>query len=295
MQINGSVAVVTGASGGIGRATAHALAERGCQVVVTSRRAESLDDVVRECEERGAEALAVPADVTDADALDSVARAADEHFGALDIWVNNAAVTAFGPIEEVPLDVQRRVLEVNVFGYLHGARAALPYLRERPQGALVNVSSVVGVATQPYAGAYVMSKFADRALSGVLRQELRLRDAKHVKVCSVLPAAIDTPLFAQAANFTRHRVTPLKPVYRPQRVARSIVRAIQVPRGELVSGTAGHSLALFARLLRMPTERLMALMVRRQHFSDDQATEPSRGNLFEPAPESGSVDGGWRS
>jgi NAD(P)-dependent dehydrogenase (short-subunit alcohol dehydrogenase family) len=235
MRIDGAVAVVTGASGGIGRATAHALAEQGARVVVTARRAEALADVVAECAEAGAEALAVPADVTDADALAEVARTARERFGALDIWVNCAAVSAFGLFEQTPMEVHRRVLEVNVLGYLHGAAAALPYLRERPRGVLVNVSSVIGVTPQPYTGAYTVSKAAVQAFSAVLRQELWLQGDRGVRVCAVLPAAIDTPVFRQAANYTGHAVHPISPRYRPQWVARSVVRVIRRPRAEVRS------------------------------------------------------------
>jgi short-subunit dehydrogenase len=104
-------------------------------------------------------------------------------------------------------------------GYVHGARAALPYLRDQGRGVLVNVSSIVGVLSQPYTHAYVMAKFAIRALSASLRQELRLGGPRGVHVCTVLPATIDTPLFQHTANYTGRKAVTMPPVYAPERVA----------------------------------------------------------------------------
>ncbi|UGY94772.1 SDR family NAD(P)-dependent oxidoreductase [Streptomyces gobiensis] len=295
MRIKGRTAVVTGASGGIGRATAHALAARGAKVVVTARRPEALAAVVAECQARGAEALAVPADITDAQAVAEVARTAAERFGALDIWINCAAVTAFGPFDATPLEIHRRVLDVNVMGYVHGAHAALPYLRQRPNAVLVNVSSVVGVVAQPYTTAYTMSKFANRALGASLRQELRLENAGHIKVCSVLPASIDTPIFQQAANYTGRRVRPMPPVYRPQWAARTVVQVIRLPRHEVISGPAGRPLVLASKVAGAWVERRLAVIVDRKHLSRTEAAALGEGNLYEPTPGRGAVTGGWRA
>jgi NAD(P)-dependent dehydrogenase (short-subunit alcohol dehydrogenase family) len=293
MRVKDSVVVVTGASSGIGRATALACASAGAAVVLAARRAEALQEVARECEAAGGEALAVPTDVTDADAVLALARRAVERFGRIDVWVNCAALTAFAPFQEIPLEDFRRVLDVNVMGYVHGARAALPYLRDQGKGVLVNVSSIVSAVPQPYTHAYSMSKAAIRILSASVRQELRLDGAKGVKVCTVLPATIDTPLFQHGANFTGRKARAMPPVYSAERVARTIVDLIRVPRREVVVGPMGRNLIWQSKITPGLTERMMARQVDKRHLYRTKPQPANHGNLFEPAPGTGSVSGGW--
>ncbi|MFB9392322.1 SDR family oxidoreductase, partial [Streptomyces coeruleoprunus] len=294
MRVRDSVVVITGASSGIGRATAVAFARKGCPVVLAARRAEALEAVRRECERhRGAEALVVPTDVTDAAAVDDLARRTVQRFGRIDVWVNSAAVTLFGPFEEVPLADFRRVMDVNVMGYVHGARAALRTMREQGSGTLINVSSVVGVLSQPYAHAYGMSKYAIRALSASLRQELLLDRADNIHVCTVLPATIDTPLFEHAANYTGRKILPMPPVYSPERVACAITDLVRVPRREVVVGPMGRSLILQSRVMPGVVERMMARHVDKKHLSHKEPAPAGQGNLHVPAPGQGAAHGGW--
>ncbi|MFI6732399.1 SDR family oxidoreductase [Nonomuraea sp. NPDC050451] len=293
MRVKDKVVVITGASSGIGRATALAFAAKGAAVVLAARRREALEEAARECEKRGGKALAVPTDVSDAHAVKELAGRAVARFGRIDVWVNCAAVTQFGPFSEVPLEEFRRVLDVNVMGSVHGARAALPYLRDRGQGVLVNVSSVVGVVSQPYAHAYGMSKYAIRALSASLRQELRLDGAGRVKVCTVMPATIDTPLFQHAANHTGRKVVAMPPVYPAERVARAIVNLVRSPRREVIVGTMGRNLVMQSKLAPGLTERMMAAQVDRAHLSRTEPALSTHGNLYEPDPGPGVVGGGW--
>ncbi|MEV8312199.1 SDR family oxidoreductase [Streptomyces flavidovirens] len=294
MRVRDSVVVITGASSGIGRATALAFARKGCPVVLAARREEALEAVRQECERhRGAEALVVPTDVTDAKAVDDLARRAVQRFGRIDVWVNAAAVTVFGPFEEVPLEDFRKVMDVNVMGYVHGARAALRVMREQGRGTLVNVSSIVGVVSQPYTHAYGMSKHAIRALSASLRQELRLEKAKHIQVCTVLPATIDTPLFEHAANYTGRKPVAMPPVYSPERVARTIVDLVRVPRREVVVGPMGRSMVLQSRVAPGMVERMMARQVDKTHLSRKEPAPAGHGNLHVPAPGEGAAHGGW--
>jgi short-subunit dehydrogenase len=293
MRVRDAVVVVTGASSGIGRATALACSGKGAAVVLAARREEALQQVARECEAAGGVAVAVPTDVTDADAVLALAGRAVQRFGHIDVWVNCAAVTAFAPFQEIPLEDFRRVLDVDVMGYVHGARAALPRLREQGTGVLINVSSIVSVVPQPYTHAYSMSKAAVRVLSASLRQELRLDGAKGVKVCTVMPATIDTPFFDHTANYTGRKAKAMPPVYSAERVARTIVNLIRVPRREVVVGPMGRNLVLQAKLAPGFTERMMALQVDKTHLYRNTPAPAGQGNLFEPAPGTGSVSGGW--
>jgi short-subunit dehydrogenase len=293
MRTRDLVVVVTGASSGIGRATALAFAAKGSSLVLAARRETALEQVATECEARGGRALAVPTDVSDPVAVMELAARAMDAFGRVDVWVNNAAVTVWGPFQETPLEDFRRVLDVDVMGYVHGARAALPIMREQGRGVLVNVASVVGVVPQPYAHAYTMAKFAVRGLSGSLRQELRLERAPGVKVCTVLPATIDTPLFQHGANYTGRAVRAMPPVYAPERVARAIVRLVRRPRREVIVGPAGRGLWLQSKVTPGLVERLMADHVDRTHLSRDDSAPDTSGNLHQPSQDAGSVDGGW--
>ncbi|MGN9777540.1 SDR family oxidoreductase [Micromonospora sp. H33] len=293
MRTRDLVVVVTGASSGIGRATAQAFAGRGCALALAARRGDALEQVVQECVARGGQAMAVPTDVSDAAAVEELARRTLERYGRIDVWVNNAALSMFGPFQDVPLEDFRRVLDVNVMGYVHGARAALPVMREQGSGVLVNVSSIVGVVAQPYTHAYTMAKFAIRALSASLRQELQVEGVRGVEVCTVLPATIDTPLFQHAANYTGRAVRAMPPVYRPERVARAIVNLVRLPRREVVVGPAGRALVMQSRLTPKLVEKLMAVRVDRSHLSRGRPAPASAGNLYQPAAGSGSAHGGW--
>ena len=295
MRIPDSVIVVTGASSGIGRATALALARRGARPVLVARRAAVLDEVASECRAAGApEVLVAPADVADPVAVERVAQRAEDAFGRIDGWVNNAGVTMFGPLLDVPLEDVRRLLDVNLMGSVHGARAALPRMVARGSGVLVTVSSILGVISTPYAAAYTMSKFAIRGLSVSLREELRLAGVRGVAVSTVLPAAIDTPIYAAAANHSGRRVAPPPPVYRPERVAATVVAQLRRPRREVVSGgllgrlfVAQHALA--PRL----TEYLMAQEVDRTLTRPERPVPPTSGVLHEPASGQTPATGGW--
>lgn len=292
MQVRDSVVVITGASSGIGRATAVRLAARGAHLVLAARRGNELESVAAECRERGAACLVVPTDVADEDAVQRLADRALGEFGRIDVWINDAGVSAFGPFETTPSDVYRRVVETNLFGCIHGTRAALRRFRDRGHGIVINVGSVVSQLPQPWASAYVVSKHGILALDRCIRQELQLQGERTIHVVTVLPSTIDTPLFQNAANYTGRRVVPMPPIDDPEMVAQAIEGAIRRPRREIPVGRASRSGAAMARFVPAITERTMARQVDRKHLAEPVASATS-GNVLAPGTVPGSVHGGW--
>src|SRR5690625_1250389 len=159
-RLRDSVIVITGASSGIGRATALACARQGATVVVSARKVQALETLAAQCEHAGGHALAISADVNDQDALDALARETVTNFGRIDVWLNNAGVTAAGRFEALPPDVFRQVMETNFFGTVNGTRAVLPYFREQGSGNLINIASVQARIGASHFSAYCASKFA---------------------------------------------------------------------------------------------------------------------------------------
>ena len=296
MQTSDSVIVVTGASSGIGRATARLLAEQGARLVLVARDADALADVAAECSSGGWPPLVCPVDVSDAEAVEAVGQAAVERFGRIDGWVNSASVMTFGAFLDVPLDDVRRVLDVDVMGYVHGCRTALRRMVEQGTGVVVNVSSILGVVALPYGTSYSMAKFAIRGLSVSLRQELRLAGIRGVDVCTVLPSAVDTPIWNDAGNHTGRRPRALPPVVPPERVARVIVRRLRSPRREtVVGGVAGHALVWQHAIWPGSAERVLAFGVDGLGLTRSAGQPATSGNLYEPAPGPGHVHGGWQT
>lgn len=288
------VVVITGATSGIGRATALRFAKKGATLVLAARREDALADVAAECERLGARALDVPTDVTDAEAVRSLADDAIVEFGRIDVWVNDAAVSVFAPFLATPLDDFRRVLDVNIMGYVYGARAALEVMTRQREGLLINVASIVAEVPQPYTASYGMSKAAVRALGVSLRSELKLAKMKKVKVCTVLPATIDTPFFRHSANYTGREVIAMPPVYSADLVARAIVDLIKSPEPEVVVGTVGKAMVKQHRISPLAVEAQMARQVDATHLSHERGVSGTQGALYEAAPSSdASVTGGW--
>ena len=291
-KLRDSVVIITGASSGIGRATALAFARRGAWVVIAARRESALNEVATECQRSGGRAVPVTADVSDEAAVKNIARQAIENFGRIDVWFNNAGVTLFGRFEETPPDAFRRVIETNLFGYIYGARAALPYFREQGGGVLINNASYVATAGQPYTSAYVLTKFAIRGLAECLRMELR--GAKNIHVCTILPASIDTSIFQQAANYTGRAVKPMWPVYPAEQVAEAIVACVENPEREVMVGNAGRMLNVLHAVAPALHDAALARRVERDHFQDSPAPSTA-GNLFEPIMQETGISGGWRA
>jgi NAD(P)-dependent dehydrogenase (short-subunit alcohol dehydrogenase family) len=275
-----AVVVITGASSGIGAATARAMAARGSRLVLAARRERALEGVRADCASCGATAaIAVPTDVTDETAVAALARRAVEHFGGIDVWVNNAGVMLYGRFEDTPSHAYRRVIETNLFGQIHGARAAVPVFRRQGRGVLVNMSSVWGRVSSPYVSAYVTSKFAIRAFSECLREELA--DAHEIHVVTILPQAVDTPIWRRAGNFSGREARPLPFSRTPEEIAERVMRCAEDPKREVTDRRFGRLVEL-VHTIAPPVWEFLTPRLFAQVAFDKRPAEASTGNLFVP-------------
>jgi len=290
-NLTGLSVVITGASSGIGRAAALAFARRGAHLTLAARRTELIEEVARECQDLGARAIAVPTDVTDAAAVDHLARSAQSAFGTIDVWINNAGTGVFGPYQDADITLHRRTVEVNLFGAMHGAYAVLPIFLGQGHGILINNVSLGGWAPSPFAAAYTASKFALRGFTASLRQELG--DHPGIHVCGVFPAIVDTPGFEHGANVSGRRLNLGPLVYAPEDVAETFVSLVRWPRDEAAVGWPARAAQVAYAVAPGPTEHLMGVAMRRALRR--APPEPrSEGALLQPIPQGRGVSGGWR-
>jgi NAD(P)-dependent dehydrogenase (short-subunit alcohol dehydrogenase family) len=241
------VVVITGAGSGIGRETALAFARRGATLVVAGRSPDALDSLVDEVDRVGGRGLAVPTDVSDYPQVEALAGRAVDRFDRIDTWVNNAAISTYGTVEQMAPDELRRVIEVNLLGQIYGMKAALPHLEATGAGVLINVSSTLGRRGVALQAAYCAAKHGVLGFSESLRLELQHGGSK-VAVVDVLPSSINTPLFAHARSKLGVLPMPIPPVYEPRVVAETIVAAAERPVRMVFAGGMGKLLELGQRL-----------------------------------------------
>ncbi len=283
--------LITGASSGIGRATAHLLASRGDRLVLASRSPEALEQTRQECVSRGAgDVVVVPTDVGDSEAVDALLATALESCTRLDGVVHAAAVLAYGRFQDVPPDVFDRILTTNVNGTANVARSALRVFDEQHGGSLVIVGSLLGKIATPYMSTYCTSKWAIHGLVRIL--QIEARKSPGIEVSLVSPGGVDTPVYDQAGSYTGHPGSPPPPVDPPEKVARAIVATLDHPRRDVNVGLANALTVTGFRLLPGVFDQLVTPLMRL--FGQGRgAAEANAGNVFEPVPAGEAVHGRW--
>ncbi len=289
-KISGQVVVITGATSGIGLATARLAAKQGAKVVLSARNEDALRKIEAELKAGGAEALAVVADVGNQKEVENVAAMAIDTFGGFDTWVNNAGVSAYGRLEEVPIEDLRRIMDTNLWGVVHGSLAAVKHLKQHG-GALINVGSVLSDRAIPLQGMYCASKHAVKGFTDALRMELE-EEGSPVVVTLIKPSAINTPYTKHAKNFMETEPKNPAPVYAPGVVARAIIFSAQHPQRDVIVGAGGLALSGLGQTVPRMTDRYMEATM----FKGQKSGRPrsNRGDSLHAPSRDGEERGDYR-
>ncbi|WP_140626504.1 SDR family oxidoreductase [Methylibium rhizosphaerae] len=285
--IDKQVIVITGASSGIGLATAELAAQRGAKLVLVARSERTLQEIAARLQAQGAEAIAVPGDVASREALELAAEAAILRFGRIDTWVNDAGVAIYGRLEEVSDGDSRRLFETNFWGTVYGSLVALRHLRPNG-GALINVGSEVSEAIIPLQGMYTASKHAVKGFTDALRVEVEELDEAPVSITLIQPTAVDTPYPEHARNYMSSEPKLPTPQIDPQDVAEAILKAATEGGRDVKVGAMATLNTAMAKVAPSLGDKMAARQAGRQ-----QRDEPPRhpeGTLYRPG-ESGRTHG----
>ncbi len=277
------VVVVTGASAGVGRATVRRFARDGARIALLARGADRLEAAAREVEQAGAEALVLPTDVADPEAVDAAASAAEEKLGPIDIWVNNAMTSILAEAHDVTAAEYRRVMEVNFLGFVHGTLSALERMRPRNRGVIIQVGSALSFRGIPLQAPYCASKHAIQGFTESLRTEFIHRDSG-IHVGIVHMPALNTPQFDWVRTRLPDRPQPVPPIYQPEVAADAIHWAAHHRRAILYVGLPTLQTVFGNRV----SPRLIDHYLARTGYDSQQTGDPEDpdrpDNLFEPAP-----------
>jgi short-subunit dehydrogenase len=253
-DLKGQVAIVTGASSGIGRATAERFAAEGMRIVLGARRVERLAGVADGIQRMGGTARAMETDVTRPDQVGRLVEEAVTAFGRVDVLVNNAGLGYFGPVESTPASEARYLFDVNVMGTLYGIQAVVPVMRRQKRGHIINVASIVGKRATPGNGLYSATKFAQVALSESLRLEVR---SAGIRVSIVCPVSTTTEFFEVAGARSPMKFTAAGPTFSPEQVAATIVQCVRRPRPEVMIYRPARFLVVLNALAPRLVDRIL--------------------------------------
>jgi NADP-dependent 3-hydroxy acid dehydrogenase YdfG len=277
------VVVITGASAGVGRATARAFAAKGASIGLIARGQAGLDAARRDVERAGGRALTVQADVAHTDAVESAAEQIEGALGPIDVWVNNAMVSVLSPIKEMTPEEFRRVTEVTYLGYVWGTQAALRRMLPRDEGTIVQIGSALAYRSIPLQSAYCAAKAAIRGFTDSLRTEL-LHDGSNVRVSMLQLPAVNTPQFEVVRTRMPRHPRPVPPTFAPEVIADSVVWAAEQAPREMVIGASALQAILGQKLAPGLVDRYLA-KTGYDAQQTDQPVDPNRpDNLFDTVP-----------
>ncbi len=285
--ISEQVIVITGASSGIGLATALSAAQQGARVILAARSASTLEHICRQIGAEGHAATHVVADVSNRSEVERIADLAISSYGRIDTWVNNAGVSIYGRLDAVSEEDSRRLFDINFWGVVHGSLVALPYLRES-RGTLINVGSEVSEAVVPLQGMYSASKHAVKGFTDALRVEIEEVDKAPVTITLIQPTAVDTPYPQHAANYMTREPKLPDPLIDPQRVADAILDAAKSHKRAVKVGAMATVNTLMAKMAPALGSKLSAKQFDRQQY--DEPPRNPEGTLRR-AGEEGRVKG----
>ena len=277
------IVVVTGASAGVGRATALEFARRGCDVALLARNATRLEAAAEEVRGCGVKALPIFADVADAEAVEAAATRIEAELGPIDVWVNNAMATIFAPVERVTPEEFRRATEVTYLGQVYGTMTALSRMRKRDYGTIVNVGSALAYRAIPLQSAYCGAKYAVRGFTDAVRTEL-IHDGSAIRLVMVHLPAVNTPQFDWALNKLGKRSQPMPPIFQPEVPARAIADAAFDPnRRETWVGLSTVMAIVANKLAPELLDRYLARTGYSGQLTDEPLPADAPANLFETA------------
>jgi len=272
------VIVITGASSGIGLATAEAAAQEGAKLVLAARSEQALGDICRRIKDNGGQAVYVVTDVGRQEQVERVAQVALEQYGRIDTWINDAGVAIYGRLDQVTDDDSRRLFDTNFWGVVYGSLAALPHLK-RQGGALINVGSEVSDAVIPLQGMYSASKHAVKGFTDALRVEIEEIDEAPVSITLIQPTAVNTPYPTHARNYMDKEPKLPTPQIDPEKVADAILKAAVKPERDVKVGATAVLNTLTAKLAPSLGDKMSAMQADRQQF--DRPPLNPEGALYE--------------
>ena len=277
-KLNKQVMVITGASSGIGLVTARMAARRGARLVLAARSEKALRQLANEINQNGGEATYLVADVGDEQQVHRISETAIGRFGGFDTWVNNAGVSIYGRMFDVPLEDERRVFDTNFWGVVYGSLVAARHLRGRG-GAIINVGSTLSDRAIPLQGIYSASKHAVKGFTDALRMELEEEGAP-VSVTLIKPGAIDTPYRQHAKNYLPMEPNLPAPVYAPEIVAETILHCAEHPERDVFAGGGGKAISALGKYAPRLTDKVMALTSRQQQQTNHPDRDREQHGLY---------------